>query len=262
MNAVTVLGVGFVAPGAVGWDNGRDCLAGVRPYSPATLPALAPGRLPANERRRQSATMRLALVAAEEAVAAAGAAPASLASVFASAAGDGGIIHSLCMELSEPRPALSPTRFHNSVHNAPAGYWSIAAKSHQPSTALAAHDATFAAGLIEAVTLAHEGAAGVLLIAYDHPLPFPLDALRPIAWPFACALVLARTAKRRTPAITLTGDQDDAETVLEDRNFEALRLANPAARSLPFLARLARAEAGRVALPYLDGATVTVDIDC
>mgnify|MGYP002075717815 CR=1 FL=1 len=27
---------------------------------------------------------------------------------------------------------ISPTRFHNSVHNAPSGYWSIAARSTRP----------------------------------------------------------------------------------------------------------------------------------
>ncbi len=41
-----------------------------------------------------------------------------------------------------------PTQFHNSVHNAVAGYWSIATKSTQPMTCLAAHDHSFAAGLL------------------------------------------------------------------------------------------------------------------
>ena len=40
----------------------------------------------------------------------------------------GDTIHAVCTALTEPDYPVSPTRFSNSVHNAPAGYWSIAAK--------------------------------------------------------------------------------------------------------------------------------------
>lgn len=41
----------------------------------------------------------------------------------------------------------------------------------------------------------------------------------------------------------------DAETSMAEPALERLRLGNPAARSLPLLALLARAVAGRVCLP-------------
>ena len=63
--------------------------------------------------------------------------------------GDGEIVHRLCTALASPAAEVSPTDFHNSVHNAATGYWSIGAHSSAPSTALCAYDGSFAAGLLE-----------------------------------------------------------------------------------------------------------------
>ena len=52
---------------------------------------------------------------------------------------------------------ISPTRFHNSVHNAAAGYWTIGAGCMQATTALSAYDATFAEGLLEALAQLADG---------------------------------------------------------------------------------------------------------
>ena len=46
---------------------------------------------------------------------------------------------------------ISPTRFHNSVHNAAAGYWGIATGATPAANALCADDASFGAGLLEAL---------------------------------------------------------------------------------------------------------------
>ncbi len=70
--------------------------------------------------------------------------------VFASSDGDGDIVHRLCTALATPAAAVSPTDFHNSVHNAATGYWSIGAHSQAPSTAICAYDGSFSAGLLEA----------------------------------------------------------------------------------------------------------------
>jgi len=82
-----------------------------------------------------------------------------------------------CKTLASDDRSISPTRFHNSVHNAPAGYWGIASGAMTPATVLCAHDASFGAGLLEALTqLAVDGSlgferGGTLLIAYDMPIP-------------------------------------------------------------------------------------------
>ena len=86
---------------------------------------------------------------------------------------------------------MSPTQFHNSVHNAPGGYWSIALATRAPSTSLCAVEASFAAGLLEACAQAVAERRDVLLIAYDVPYPEPLASLWTVAEPFAVAMVLS-----------------------------------------------------------------------
>lgn len=262
MSAVAVRAVSCVAPGMSSWEAARACLAGETAYRSEALGKLAPTWLPANERRRLSATMRLALYVGEQALEAAGCDPQTPASVFVSSAGDGDIIHGICTELVRADPAISPTRFHNSVHNAPAGYWSIAAHSQSASTAISAHDASFAAGWIEAALMAGETRAPVLLVAYDHPLPPPLDEKRHLATPFACALLLDGDTETgdALALVELRFANGATETRLEDPLLEALRRGNPAARALPLLALLARCESGRVALPYVTDSMLGLDV--
>ena len=136
------------------------------------------------------ASVRWALAAGCEALTASGLAADDVSTVFASCGGDGPITHQICEALASATREISPTRFHNSVHNAPAGYWSIATRSHAPSTSLCGYHATFAVGLLEAVVQAAHDAAAVLLIAYDLPYPEPMHALWSVSHPFAAALVL------------------------------------------------------------------------
>ena len=96
--------------------------------------------------------VKLALAAGLEATRQAGADPAQLPAIFTSSGGDGQNCHEICQALASAERQLSPTRFHNSVHNAAAGYWSIATGATPASNALCAYDASFAAGLLEALT--------------------------------------------------------------------------------------------------------------
>src|SRR5205085_5133320 len=106
--------------------------------------------LPAAERRRTGAVIRLALTTGLQALANGGLSAAEVMTVFTSSGGDGQVIHEICEALASAHREVSPTRFHNSVHNAPAGYWGIATRSHAASTSLCAFDWSFAAGLLEA----------------------------------------------------------------------------------------------------------------
>ncbi|MEN0077042.1 MAG: beta-ketoacyl synthase chain length factor, partial [Paracraurococcus sp.] len=135
-----IAGIGLLGPGLPGWAASRPILLGEVPWAPAEPLIPPPALLPPTERRRTSLVIRLALAAASEAVAGA---PdrAALETVFVSSNGDGAIIGSILAALHEPAGvALSPTQFHNSVHNAPAGYWHIAAGSAAPSLSLGGHD--------------------------------------------------------------------------------------------------------------------------
>lgn len=260
MKPVYLQAVGLVAPGLDGWMASQAVLRGEQTYREAPLPAIGSRLLPPNERRRLTPVIKLALRAGEEAVDGAGADIGSLRSVFASSGGDGEIVDRVCRALTQPGRPVSPTQFHNSVHNSPAGYWSIATRCCEGSVSLSAHDASFAAGLLEAAALAVAAPGPVLLVAYDHPLPVPLSQARHFTAPFAVALLID-AAPRGCYLMAL--DIAVAGSGTEDQNcetLERLRSGNPAARSLPLLCAAAQRAAGRVVLPYLDGSVLTVDV--
>jgi hypothetical protein len=202
--------------------------------------------------------VRLALAAGLAAAADAGRRACDLVAVFTSSTGDGENQHAICEALASDDRMISPTRFHNSVHNAPVGYWGIATGAMRAADSLAAHDASVGAGLLEALArLAVEPGQPVVLVAYDAPYPEPLNAVRPIADSFAMAMVLG--APRDGPVISLCTVREPP-TPVSQASLERIRTGIPAARGLPILERLARADAGRVVIEYLDGLALAVDV--
>jgi hypothetical protein len=257
--AARVEGVGLVGPGLPGWDGSRAILAGQQPYVSEATKIPAPEALPAVERRRAGKSVKLALAAGIAAAADAGREARELTAVFASSTGDGENLHAICEALASEDRLISPTRFHNSVHNAPSGYWGIATGATPPADSLAAFDASFGAGLVEALgRIATEPGRGVVLISYDAPYPQPLHATRPIPDGFAAALVLmAADASPRGMAIQVDTTRDAVST-MDDAALESVRASIPAARALPLLALLARGVAGRTVIEYLDGLSLDV----
>lgn len=253
MEPIYVDAVGLAAPGLPGWAASVPTLAGRQAWAAQELAAYAPERLPPNERRRATATVRLAFRTAEDALAGGAHDAAQLATVFASSDGDLDVVHRINTALAQPARLVSPTDFHNSVHNAAAGYWSIAVGAKHPSTSLAAHDASFTTGLVEAAALVQGDGLDTLLVAYDVRAPAPLAAQRSISEPFGVALVLAAAPGPRSLAALELAPADGAETPLADAGLESLRRANPAARALPLLRLLARRDAGAVLLPSPGG---------
>ncbi len=251
-----MLGVSVWGPGLEGWQASRPVLAGETSYEPRPSPAPAPSILPPNERRRTGPVTRLALTVAQEAAAASGLAPGDLRSVFGSGNGDGTTVGSILDALART-PAgergVSPTQFHNSVHNAAAGYWSIANASRQPATCLGAHDDTWPAALLTAMAELASGRQPVLLCCYDHPLPPPLDALRPTGAPFGVGLVLTPAAEGR-PSLRVAYASSPGEPGKPlPPGLDALARYNAAARALPLLSALARGGADTLAVPYGGG---------
>lgn len=237
MTRVVVAGIGLLGPGLADWASGAALLREPSGWAGAPTAVPPPNRLPPTERRRAGTVVKASLVVADQALAMAGADPAALPTVFSSSTGDPLNCHLLCEALAQPERLVSPTRFTNSVHNAPAGYWHIATASRAPSTSLAAYDASFAAGLLEAAVQVRTSDAPVLLVAADVPYPEPLHAKRPVADTFALALLLAPGGAGRELALALTGDA--APTPCAHAGLEDLRRTIPAARALPLLAALA-----------------------
>lgn len=251
-------GVGLLAPGLRGWPHARSVLAGEAPYryEPAADPAVE--ALPQNERRRVARSVRWAMAVALEAAGAGGASGAGLASVFASSSGDGETLHQICEALAKDGREISPTRFHNSVHNAASGYWSIAARAQRTSVTLCAHDSSVAAALLEAAALLQSGHESVLCVAYDLPYPEPLRSVRRIEEPVAAALLLCAGPGSGAPAMARWRFSLAREPAAMPR-VAALPpglASNPAAAALPLLAAAARCATEEIRLPYLDGSMV------
>lgn len=163
---LTLEGVGFWANGLPDWSAACAFVAdGVLPTDAPSKPT--PELLAPNERRRAPDSVALALEVAQAACTMAGRDPRTLASVFASTHGDLAITDYICDTLSGAPETLSPTKFHNSVHNAAAGYWTIGADCMAATTAISAYDCSFAQGLLEAAMQSREAAGPVLLVAYD-----------------------------------------------------------------------------------------------
>ena len=246
-----ISGIGFLAPGLADWPATRAVLRGEADFvlAPTILPA--PAILPPAERRRASRVVKLTLAIGLEAAAHAQADVATLATVFSASGADGHTCHALCEQLASDDRQISPTRFTNSVHNAAAGYWGIATHAMAPCQVICAYDATFGAGLIDAlgqVALDHQP---TLLISYDSEYPEPLHAARPIPDVAGVALLLTPERREHSLAQISLAATTAAAATLTDPGLESQRLAIPALRALPLLQMLARGEGGAVVLDYL-----------
>lgn len=248
MITVHIAGIGLCGPGMADWAAGRAVLRGETPFD-ETPPKPAAAILPPAERRRCGQATRFALQVAQEAMTQAAFPPTEAAVVFASSDADGENLHHILESLAQSEHEVSPTRFHNSVHNAAAGYWNIATGARTGANSLAAFDASFAAGLLEAAVQACAENIPVLLVAFDLPFPSPLNEVRTITVPFSVALLLtphAATSAMAHLQISLGAEQPDS--AMNHAGLEALRSGNPAARALPLLQAIANGQGQHLSL--------------
>lgn len=256
-------GIGLLGPGFDSWAQARGLLTGASSARLEKTKLPVPEALPAAERRRAGMAVKAALAVGQQALSTSHAAATGLATVFTSSGGDGVNCHLICEALASNDRAISPTRFHNSVHNAPSGYWSIATGAMATSSVLCAYDGSFAAGLLEAMAQAVADQRPVLLVAYDTDYPEPLNGVRPILDTMGVALLLSPVAGEHSmgrltlqPANTFTPAPADT---LTDPVLEQIRTQIPAARCLPLLRALALGRAQTVVLDYLDGMQLAVE---
>lgn len=252
-------GVGLLGPGLSDWPAACAVLRGERRYDPRPTVLPSPDSLPAAERRRTGRIVKLALAVGLEAASRAAVHPSHLPTVFSSSGADGQNCDEICRTLASADRQLSPTRFHNSVHNVAAGYWSIANGARAPSNSLCAFDASFSAGLLEALTQTAIERSACLLIAYDAQYPEPLFAKRPIPDAFGVALLLSPEPRPGSLARISATLSDSPADRLEHPELEGLRSMIPAARSLPLLQTLAERKNRRVVLDYLDASRLAVE---
>jgi hypothetical protein len=255
--AADIVAIGVLGPGISGWPQAHAVLRGSAPY--VSQPTIVPlsSTLPPAERRRAIRVVNLALAVGHEATTGTGLDLSDLPSVFASSVSDTHNGHELLQTLATADRQVSPTRFHNSVHNVTGGYWSIATRNRASYTMVCGYDGSFSVGLLEALSLVVVGGRAVMLIAYDLDYPSPLREKRAIADAFAIALLLRPTAAGCLASVVCSLTAQPATAMLRPE-FESLRLSAPAARALPLLELIASGQPGAVNLEYLDNSSLAV----
>lgn len=253
--------VSVMAPGLDGWEKSHAILAGKCGYRAEPLLPFSPEILPVNERRRITPTIRIALQAAIEVLQATDYEPSDVLSIFSSNNGDLDISDRICTALGQPGFPVSPTDFHNSVHNAPAGYWAIGNQCRLPSTSISAGRASFSAGLLEAMTQALCDPRPVLLVCYEIPEPESLRVLRKVNQPFAAGLLIHKNQSPNSlGSIRLElAKASDMSVEIRNQALRPLLIGNSAAQSLPLLETIAIGMAGSCKIPYLDNRHLLVE---
>ena len=247
-------GIAVNGPGFASWNdflalNKENEFLKQKTVLPAAI------NLPATERRRVTAVIKLALGLADAACEMA-LSSKDTASFFASSKGDSDIMHYLGQVLATKERLVSPTKFHNSLHNSASGYWSIASHSHAPIQALAAGVVTFQMGLLEAAMYSMAESAPALLVSYDSEPPALLAGLIHSQYSFGSAWFISSAlpgvnAQIKTMAkLSLSLVKDAEITVMKCGQLETLRRANCSGASLPLLQAIAEQKNQSIVLPY------------
>jgi Beta-ketoacyl synthase, N-terminal domain len=253
--------IGVAAPGMPNWEHASKILSGEIDYQFFELDKYKPELLPPNERRRATEMVRLAFRICEEAASRSSIQMSECASVFASSDGDYFIIDQICRTLCTAEKMVSPTQFHNSVHNSAAGYWSIAAQSRLASTSISALDDSFIVGLAEAMSFCQQEQQPVLFAAYDISPPEPLLEKRKVLHDFGIAFLLTPTPDSKTLAkLDISTTSQTIETQ-SNPQLAFLRETNPAARSLPLLENLSLKKTADIFFNIDSGSTYKVRLE-
>ncbi len=252
---ISIASVGIVGPGLHGWQNSKKYLRQQISPESQELPSLVPAGVSSRERRRLTENIKFAMVAAQDALdnLFAPLAIEELSTVFTSADGDLFVADKILTALTLSGKPVSPTHFHNSVHNAPAGYWHLASHSMHASTSIAGGADSFSSALLEAVSQVSFSNEPCLLVACDaHPPQSYKQQIEPFD-SLALAIVLQAAngvgLNTECDILVISAAPRNAEpTTMADAGLEQLRRTNPAARALPLLHLLANPQKDSVIL--------------
>ena len=257
-----VNGAALWAPRLPGWEKARAILSG-RESPPEAAPRRpAPQLLPPNERRRAPDSVAVALESALAACHGAQLEPSSLGCVFGSTHGDLAITDYMCTTLAATPLQVSPTRFHNSVHNAAAGYWTIGADCTRPYTAISSGPHTFGAGLLETCAQALSSGENVLFVVYDIDARGPLAAVAPSRGLLSAALIVGPQAGPRVLAsfdASFVATEAFESSRAQPANA-ALVAGNASESCLPFMEALALGGERRIQCLAAPGLGLVIDL--
>ena len=252
-----ILGVGCWGPGFENWPELRSLLS--FPDKPENKPSEIdetnedalkklsrgpkPEVIPANERRRAPLPVRLAVESSWQATQNAQLDPAHLPCVFVSGIGDTQLTDYMCKALASENKALSPTKFHNSVHNAAAGYWTISTGCMQAANSIAGFQESVSLALMEAIMQCELENRPILLTFYDAPSSEVLKELLKTETPFSASIIIAPAnseLEKTSYAASIADGSVDWPSIATSAELEACYETNPASRILPLLAAIAQ----------------------
>lgn len=144
-------------------------------------------------RRRASELTRASVEVFGQAVRSANVDPATVATIWATAHGEHGTAIKLLKMMLRGDGKVSPTHFHNSVHNTSSAYASIAGGNATGSTTLTGGPELVSSALLEAFCQIDAGQREVIVVLGDEPLHAPFERADMQA-PLAVAFCLSAEA--------------------------------------------------------------------
>ncbi|MDZ4262574.1 MAG: beta-ketoacyl synthase chain length factor [Pseudomonadota bacterium] len=249
--AVDLVGIGAWGPAFNNWEELQALLSNpsLGDERQWTTQVPKPDIIPANERRRAPLPVRAAVEVSWQALQQAGLSSSDVACVFGSGLGDTEITDYMCRALTTTEKQLSPTKFHNSVHNAAAGYWTISTGCMKSANSIAAYQNTAGLALLEGMIQCQQHNEPVLVTLFDTAAH---DAYRQIfacEHSFAAALLLVPAGAVPAPLARLTMGVETAATAVAPefphKQLGNLYRDNPAAKVLGLLQQLAAKQAGQ-----------------
>jgi len=258
---LSINGIGISSRGFQNWDEFQTVSATLAADA-ATWNVPSPSQIPGRERRRAPSLVKLAVEVAHQACDMSGIDKTEVASVFCSAMGDSEIATYICQTLAGPAKVLSPTKFHNSVHNAPAGYWSISAENRAPSSSVAGSRYSFPVALLEASVLATAECRPVLLVAADIQVRGPYERVYPIENPFGAGLLIQNQAIDAAGwSITLEYRSGRVDWPALNNSFlQELSETNPAARCLSLIEAMGLQERTAIEWPLNESSYLHLEL--
>jgi hypothetical protein len=244
LNGIGAWGLGFD-----NWLELKNLLSSASDIDVAKLLTSTPKPeiIPANERRRAPLPVKAAVDVSWQALQQSGIAASEVACVFGSGLGDTDITDYMCRTLTTVEKQLSPTKFHNSVHNAAAGYWTISTHCMKSANSIAGYQMTAALALLEGISQCVLQNEPVLITLFDTAAHDVYRQIFSCEHSFAAALLvspLSFSASNRIATLTLRQNtltlKQNAANMAQGTGLEKIYDGNPAAKILSFLNALNR----------------------
>ena len=169
----------------------------------------------------------------------------------------------MCKVLATENMQLSPTKFHNSVHNAAAGYWTISTGCMKAANSVAGFNESVSLTLLEAITQCVNENIPVLLTFYDAPASEMLKPLLKNEQAFAASFIIEPFDEESTTtqlSIKVSDESCNWPKIELCESLQKTYTENPVARVLALLNAFATATSPPFSIPLSDSSSLQLDI--